>query len=61
MRIAESDIRRVFQVSLWLKGLHSLAEVLGGLSSFAKLSALGKGSTPVPTPPALNRRYSAAG
>ncbi len=31
-RIAEADIRRVFHVSLWLKGLHSLAEVLGGLA-----------------------------
>lgn len=32
MRIAEHDIRRVFRVSLWLKGLHSLAEVFGGLA-----------------------------
>lgn len=31
-RIAEADIRRIFHVSLWLKGLHSLAEVLGGLA-----------------------------
>jgi len=30
--IVEADIRRVFKVSLWLKGLHSLAEVLGGLA-----------------------------
>jgi uncharacterized membrane protein len=32
MRIAETDIRRVFRVSLWLKGAHSLVEVLGGLA-----------------------------
>lgn len=32
MRIAEDDIRRVFRVSLWLKGLHSLTEVLSGLA-----------------------------
>lgn len=32
MRIAETDIRRVFQASLWLKGLHSLTEVVGGLA-----------------------------
>lgn len=32
MRIAEADIRRVFRISLWLKGIHSLAEILGGLA-----------------------------
>lgn len=32
MRLAETDIRRVFQASLWLKGLHSLTEVVGGLA-----------------------------
>ncbi len=32
MRIVEADIRCVFQVSLLLRGLHSLAEVLGGLA-----------------------------
>jgi uncharacterized membrane protein len=32
MRIAEADIRRIFQASLWLKGAHSLLEVLGGLA-----------------------------
>ncbi len=32
MRITEVGIRRVFRVSLWLKGLHSLVEVLGGLA-----------------------------
>lgn len=32
MKITEIDIRRMFQASLWLKGAHSLAEVLGGLS-----------------------------
>jgi len=32
VRIAEADIRRVFQASLWLKGLHSLTEVLSGLA-----------------------------
>lgn len=32
MRIAETDIRRIFQASLWLKGAHSLIEVLGGLA-----------------------------
>ena len=32
MRIAETDIRRVFRASLWLKGAHSLVEVLGGLA-----------------------------
>lgn len=32
MQVPESDIRRVFQVSLWLKGAHSLLEVLGGLT-----------------------------
>lgn len=32
MRIAEADIRRVFQASLWLKGAHSLLEILGGLA-----------------------------
>lgn len=32
MHVPETDIRRVFQVSLWLKGAHSLLEVLGGLA-----------------------------
>lgn len=32
MRIAEAEIRHVFQASLWLKGAHSLLEVLGGLA-----------------------------
>ena len=32
MRIAETDIRRVFQASLWGKGAHSLLEVLGRLA-----------------------------
>lgn len=32
MRLAETDLRRVFQASLWLKGLHSLTEVVGGLA-----------------------------
>ena len=32
MRISETDIRRVFRASLWLKGAHSLVEVLGGLA-----------------------------
>ncbi|MCT8328973.1 DUF2127 domain-containing protein [Albidovulum sediminis] len=32
MRVPESEIRRVFQISLWLKGAHSLLEVLGGLA-----------------------------
>ena len=30
MRVAEADIGRVFQASLWLKGMHSLAEVIAG-------------------------------
>lgn len=32
MRIPETDIRRVFHASLWVKGAHSLTEVLGGLA-----------------------------
>jgi uncharacterized membrane protein len=32
MQMPKSDIRRAFQVSLWLKGAHSLLEVLGGLA-----------------------------
>ena len=32
MQVQEGDIRRVFQISLWLKGAHSLLEVLGGLA-----------------------------
>ena len=32
MRIAETDIRRLFRASLWLKGAHSLVEVLSGLA-----------------------------
>ncbi|MBL4543958.1 MAG: DUF2127 domain-containing protein [Rhodobacteraceae bacterium] len=32
MRVPEADIRRVFKASLWLKGAHSLLEVLGGLA-----------------------------
>ena len=32
MHVSEAEIRRVFQVSLWLKGAHSLLEVLGGLA-----------------------------
>ncbi len=32
MRIAEADIRRVFRISLLLKGVHSAVELLGGLA-----------------------------
>jgi uncharacterized membrane protein len=32
MSIREADIRRVFRISLWLKGAHSVLEVLGGLA-----------------------------
>ena len=32
MWINETDIGRVFKASLWLKGAHSLLEVLGGLA-----------------------------
>lgn len=32
MQVQESDIRRVFQISLWLKDAHSLLEVLGDLA-----------------------------
>ena len=32
MRIPETDIRRLFRASLWLKGAHSLVEVLSGLA-----------------------------
>ncbi|MFN3847622.1 MAG: DUF2127 domain-containing protein [Paracoccaceae bacterium] len=32
MRISEKSIRRVFHASLWVKGAHSLTEVLGGLA-----------------------------
>jgi uncharacterized membrane protein len=32
MKITESELRRVFRLSLWLKGAHSLLEVLGGLA-----------------------------
>lgn len=32
MRSSEAYIRRAFQASLWLKGAHSLLEVLGGLA-----------------------------
>lgn len=34
MKISEADIRRAFQASLWLKGAHSLLEVLAGLALF---------------------------
>ena len=32
MHVPETELRPVFQVSLWLKGAHSLLEVLGGLA-----------------------------
>ena len=32
MQIPESVVRQVFRASLWLKGAHSLIEVLGGLA-----------------------------
>lgn len=32
MQVPEGDIRRVFQISLWLKAAHSLLEVLAGLA-----------------------------
>lgn len=30
MRVPEANIRRVLEANLWLKGAHSLLEVLGG-------------------------------
>lgn len=32
MRIPEADIRQIFRLGLWVKGAHSLVEVLGGLA-----------------------------
>lgn len=32
MQISEANLRHIFQASLWLKGAHSLVEVLGGLA-----------------------------
>lgn len=32
MHVPETDIRRVYQVRLWLKGAHSLVKGLGGLA-----------------------------
>ena len=32
MRLTQTDIRRIFHASLWVKGGHGLTEVLGGLA-----------------------------
>jgi len=45
MHVSESDLRRVFQASLWLKGAHSLAEVLGGLALAFSTMTLSSGSS----------------